>query len=78
MALVPLDRIVAAPPSVFIRPVTRAHWHVTWTEPRAEDRAVRDIRHLGFESYCPLEKYRRWKRNRLHNLTRPLFPRYAT
>ncbi len=71
------DRIVTSPPSVFIRPLTRARWHVIWTEPRAEDRAIRDIKQLGFECYCPLERYRRWKRNRRHNLTRPLFPRYA-
>ncbi len=39
-----LDGVTTSPPSVFIRPVTRAHWHVIWIEPRAEDRAVRDIR----------------------------------
>ncbi len=53
MDSVPRDRIVAAPPSVFIRPVTQARWHVIWTEPRAEDRAVRDIRHLGFRIVLP-------------------------
>ncbi len=55
MDLMPLDRIATSPPSVFIRPITQARWHVIWTEPRAEDRAIRDIRHLGFECYCPVE-----------------------
>ncbi len=52
-------------------------WHVIWTEPRAEDEAVRELGHLGFDVYCPAEKCRRWRRNRRQYFQRPLFPRYA-
>ncbi len=71
------DCIATSPPSVFIRPITQAHWHVVWTEPRAEDEAVRELGNLGFDVYCPAERCRRWRRNRRQYFQRPLFPRYA-
>lgn len=68
--------IVASRPSVVIRPIA-LRWHVIWTQSRAELDAVAEIERLGFSAYCPMEKCRRWRRNRKEIFERPLFPRYA-
>ncbi len=77
MGLGVVGNIVASRPSVVIRPTPCLHWFVIWTAPRAEADAIQDIERLGFKTYCPLEKCRRFRRNRREIFTRPLFPRYA-
>ncbi len=77
MGLSAIGNIVTSRPLVVIRPASSLHWFVIWTTPRAEANAIEEIERLGFKAYCPLEKCRRFRRNRREIFTRPLFPRYA-
>lgn len=77
MGLGVVGNLVASRPSVVIRPTPSLHWFVIWTQTRSEFDAVAEIERLGFAAYCPLEKCRRFRRNRREIFTRPLFPRYA-
>jgi transcriptional antiterminator RfaH len=55
---------------------TTGHWYVVRTHPRAEARAIEQLRQQGFIAYLPkLLKQRRHAR-KIETVSCPLFPRY--
>jgi transcriptional antiterminator RfaH len=54
----------------------RAEWFVVCTQPRAEEKAARNLTNQGFASYLPryLRRIRHARQNKI--VLRPLFPNY--
>lgn len=51
-------------------------WFAVYTQPRAEERALRHLEEQGFRAYLPRYRKRRRHARRVETVLRPLFPRY--
>lgn len=59
-------------------------WSIAWVRPNTETRVVNGLIDDGFESFCPMERFRRIAGRMRHSrkpmieiVTRPAFPRYV-
>jgi transcriptional antiterminator RfaH len=57
--------------------MTAPRWHVAFCAPHGEKNVIREVNDLGYETFAPKEKIRRWRRRRRQVFERPLFPRYV-
>lgn len=52
------------------------HWHVAFTDSRAEQDTCAEIRDIGFDAFTPMERHKRFTRGRKTIVETALFPRY--
>ena len=56
--------------------IKTAHWYLVYTKPRGENIALTNLERQGYETYLPLMRQRRRRRNKLTAVIEPMFPRY--
>jgi transcriptional antiterminator RfaH len=52
------------------------NWYVIHTKPRQEQRALSNLQQQGYQCYLPMMAMEKLRRERLHVIEEPLFPRY--
>ncbi len=52
------------------------HWHVAFTDSRAEQDTCAEIRDIGFDAFTPMERHKRFRHGRKTIVETALFPRY--
>ena len=55
---------------------TSPRWHIAFTESRLEQETCGEVAALGFPSFCPTERHKRFRNGRRHLIDLPLFPCY--
>lgn len=56
--------------------INNTHWHLIYTKPRQEYRALENLQQQAFEVYLPLHQTERLLRGKLRVVEEPLFKRY--